>query len=68
MARWLGIEADWLGRVPVAPDLSVPGLPEVFVAGDVAWVSDATGRPLPGVAPAAKQADAYVARVIAARV
>ncbi|MGH8585854.1 MAG: NAD(P)/FAD-dependent oxidoreductase [Gammaproteobacteria bacterium] len=68
VARWLGIEADRLGRVPVAPDLSVPGLPEVFVAGDVALVSDATGRPLPGVAPAAKQAGAYVARVIAARV
>ena len=68
VARWLGIEADRLGRVPVAPDLSVLGLPEVFVAGDVALVSDATGRPLPGVAPAAKQAGAYVARVIAARV
>lgn len=67
VARWLGIEADRLGRVPVAPDLSVPGLPELFVAGDVALVSDATGRPLPGVAPAAKQAGAYVARVIAAR-
>lgn len=67
VARWLGIEADRLGRVPVAPDLSVPGLPEVFVAGDVALVSDATGRPLPGVAPAAKQAGAYVARVVAAR-
>ena len=68
VARWLGIEADRLGRVPVAPDLSVPGFPELFVAGDVALVSDATGRPLPGVAPAAKQAGAYVARVIAARV
>ncbi len=38
------------------------------MAGDVALVSDAMGQPLPGVAPAAKQAGAYVARVIAARV
>ena len=47
VARWLGIEADRLGRVPVAPDLSVPGFPELFVAGDVALVSDARAGPCP---------------------
>ena len=45
---------DRAGRVRVAPDLSVPGHPEVFVAGDLAAVEQ-DGRPVPGVAPAAKQ-------------
>jgi NADH dehydrogenase len=68
VARWLGLEADRVGRVRVGPDLSVPGLPEVFVVGDVALVLDQKGRPLPGVAPAAKQSGSHVAQVIAARV
>ncbi len=68
VARWLGIESDRVGRVSVAPDLSVPGLPEVFVVGDVALCRDSKGRPLPGVAPAAKQAGTYVGQLIAARV
>ncbi len=68
VARWLGIDSDRVGRVKVAPDLSVSGLPEVFVVGDVALVVDRNGRPLPGVAPAAKQAGTYAGRVIAARV
>jgi NADH dehydrogenase len=57
---------DRAGRVQVAPDLSVPGLPGVFVAGDLASVRS-DGRPVPGVAPAAKQMGAYVARAIRAR-
>jgi NADH dehydrogenase len=71
VARWLGLHTagfDRVGRVTVSPDLSVPGLPEVFVVGDAALVLDGKGQPLPGVAPAAKQAGAYVARVIAARI
>ena len=35
--------------------------------GDTAAASDAAGRPLPGIAPAAKQAGQYVAAVIRAR-
>jgi len=65
--RWLGAETDRAGRVVVEPDLSLPGHPEVFVIGDSAHIAQGTGRPVPGVAPAAKQAGAYVARVIAAR-
>ena len=57
---------DRAGRVRVAADLSVPGHPEVFVAGDLAAVEQ-DGRPVPGVAPAAKQMGAHVARVIRAR-
>lgn len=65
--RWLGAETDRAGRVFVEKDLTLPGRPEVFVIGDCACIRDATGRPVPGVAPAAKQAGAYAARLIAAR-
>ena len=65
-AGWLGIEPGCGGRVPVGPDLSLPGHPEIFLIGDSAQVTGPRG-PLPGVAPVAKQQGAYVARVIAAR-
>jgi NADH dehydrogenase len=53
--------------VKVSPDLSVPGDPEIFVIGDVAHALDADGRPLPGVAPVAKQQGRYVASLLKAR-
>jgi NADH dehydrogenase len=65
-AGWLGIEPGRGGRVPVGPDLTLPGHPEIFVIGDTAQVIGPHG-PLPGVAPVAKQQGAYVADVIAAR-
>lgn len=46
---------DRMGRVEVAPDLSLPGHPEVFVIGDLAAVKARDGRPLPGLAPVALQ-------------
>jgi NADH dehydrogenase FAD-containing subunit len=66
-ARWLGAEKDRAGRIRVGPDLTLPGHPEIFVIGDTALATDAAGDPLPGIAPAAKQAGEYVARVIRAR-
>jgi NADH dehydrogenase len=54
LGRQLGAELDRAGRVRVEPDLSVPGYPEVFVAGDLATLQ-VDGKPVPGVAPAAKQ-------------
>jgi NADH dehydrogenase FAD-containing subunit len=66
--KWLGAERDRAGRVKVGPDLSVPGQPEIFVIGDSALATDARGNPLPGIAPAAKQAGHYVARLIRARI
>jgi NADH dehydrogenase len=57
----LGAPLDRAGRVLVAPDLSVPGHPEVFVAGDLASVQRAEG-PVPGVAPAATQAGRHAAQ------
>jgi NADH:ubiquinone reductase (H+-translocating) len=68
VARWLGAEAARGGTLKVAPDLSVPGHPEIFVIGDAALVLDRNGKPLPGVAPVAKQQGRYVAAVIAARI
>ena len=38
LGRGLGAETDRAGRVAVNPDLSVPGHPEVFIAGDLALV------------------------------
>jgi len=67
LARTLDVPLDRNGRVPVAPDLSIPGHPEVFVAGDLAAVASPDG-PVPGIAPAAKQMGHHVARVIEARI
>ena len=67
-ARWLGAQADRAGRVKVNPDLSLPGHPDIFVIGDAATLNDAAGRPVPGMASAAKQMGQYVARSIAARI
>jgi NADH dehydrogenase len=66
-ADWLGAKHDQLGRVVVAPDLSLPGHADIFVIGDTARVDDASGKPLPGIAPVAKQQGKYVAKLIAAR-
>jgi NADH dehydrogenase len=66
-AQWLDVPADPIGRVAVQPDMSVAGHPEIFVIGDTAFSCSAKGQPVPGVAPAAKQAGRYVARVIARR-
>ncbi len=65
-ARWVGAEADRAGRAQVLPDLSVAGHPSLFIAGDCASVTDAkTGKPVPGLAPAAKQQGAHIAKIIA---
>jgi len=65
--QWLGAETDRAGRVKVAPDLSVPGHPDIFVIGDTAAIDDASGNPLPGVAPVAKQQGNYLAALLIAR-
>ena len=66
-ARWLGTEKDRVGRVVVGPDLTVPDHPEIFVIGDTAHALGKDGKPLPGLAPVAKQQGAYVAKVLRAR-
>ncbi|TIR24227.1 MAG: NAD(P)/FAD-dependent oxidoreductase [Mesorhizobium sp.] len=66
-AEWLGASADRAGRVLVEPDLTVPGSPEIFVIGDTAHVLRPDGKPVPGVAPSAKQEGKHVAATIKAR-
>ena len=64
LGRSLGAPLDRAGRVRVAPDLSLPGSPNIFVAGDLAYVEQ-DGQPVPGVAPAAIQQGKHIARNIA---
>jgi NADH dehydrogenase len=65
-----GAEVDRAGRVTVAPDLSIPGRPEVLALGDMVRVRDQHGESttLPGLAPVAMQEGHYAGRVLAARV
>ena len=65
--KWLGAEVDRAGRILATASLSVPDHPNIFVIGDTAAVANPDGLPVPGLAPAAKQMGAYVARLIAAR-
>lgn len=66
-ARWLGAPADRAGRIQVLPDLTVPGHPEIFAIGDTVTIAGAGGKPVPGIAAAAKQMGRYVGRAIVAR-
>ncbi|MGG6893804.1 NAD(P)/FAD-dependent oxidoreductase [Rhizobium sp. BR 315] len=66
-AKWLDIPADRAGRAVVDKDLRAPGKGDVFVIGDTAAVMRDDGSPVPGIAPAAKQQGAYVAKVIKAK-
>jgi NADH dehydrogenase len=64
-----GAGLDHAGRVSVAPDLTLPGHPEVFALGDMIRVLDGDGHALdlPGVAPVAMQQGRHAAKAIRAR-
>ena len=64
IAACLGASTTRKGAIRVAPDLSVPGISNIFAIGDVAALDDKDGKPLPLLAPVAKQEGAYVAHVI----
>jgi NADH dehydrogenase len=66
-AEWLGAPHDRAGRLQVLPDLTVPGHPDIFAVGDTVALSGPDGKPVPGIAPAAKQQGRYVADAIKAR-
>ncbi|OYT72386.1 MAG: FAD-dependent oxidoreductase [Chloracidobacterium sp. CP2_5A] len=66
LARKLGLPTDHAGRLKVEANLRLSGHPEAFAIGDIAALTDAKGREVPGVAPAALQMGAYAAKVIAA--
>ena len=66
LAERFGFSLDHAGRVPVEPDLSVAGHPEILVIGDLAaFLQD--GKQVPGVAPTAMQQGRYAAKLIANR-
>jgi NADH dehydrogenase len=66
-AEWLGAPADRAHRVQVLPDMTIPGHPDIFAVGDTTTIADPHGKPVPGIAPAAKQEGRYVAALIKAR-
>jgi NADH:ubiquinone reductase (H+-translocating) len=66
--RWLGVETDRMGRIAVAPDLSVPGMDGVYALGDTALGLDDDGKPLPGLAQVAKQQGTHLGRALAANI
>jgi NADH dehydrogenase len=65
--QWIGAKCDRAGRIEVNPDLTVPDHLEIFAIGDTALMLDAAGKPLPGVAPVAKQQGHYVGNLIKTR-
>lgn len=67
-AQWLGGEADRAGRLKVARDFSVPGAANVYAIGDTVLADVWQGKPMPGLAPAAKQSGKFVAKHIRARI
>jgi NADH dehydrogenase len=64
VSKSLGIPLGRGGRIEVAPDLSLPGHPEVFSIGDIVSLVDANGVRVPGVAPAAMQMGNFAANAI----
>jgi NADH dehydrogenase len=65
-SAWIAAKADKHGRIETAPDLGVPGHPAIFAIGDTAAAMGPDGKPVPGVAQAAKQMGTFVGRRIAA--
>jgi NADH dehydrogenase len=63
LANRTGVVLDRAGRVPVEPDLSIAGHPEILVIGDLAACLQ-DGKQLPGVAPTAIQQGKYAAKLI----
>jgi NADH dehydrogenase len=66
LAKSLGVPLDRAGRVPVRPDLTIPGRDDVFVIGDLAYLEQ-DGQAIPGVSPAAMQEGRHVAATIRRR-
>jgi NADH dehydrogenase len=52
------------GRIDVNPDLTVPGFEGVYVLGDAANITDATGAHLPQLGSVAQQSGAWAAKNI----
>jgi NADH dehydrogenase len=62
----LGIKLERGNRIPVDPELRLADHPEVFAAGDAAWITDsATGNVLPQLGSVALQAGEHAGKNIA---
>lgn len=68
LGKMISVETDRAGRVPVQPDLSLPGHPEVFVIGDMASLKDTNGVVVPGLGSSATQMGIAVARNLIRRI
>ncbi len=64
LTGFLGVPTDRGGRVTPNADLSIPGFPDIFVAGDLVAMKDSDDIPVPGVAPAASQMGVHVAKLL----
>ena len=64
LTQQIGIETDRGGRIPVEPDLSLPGHPDLFAAGDIIDLVDKNGVQVPGLSPAAAQAGKHIAKLL----
>lgn len=67
LAKRTGAETQKSGQIRVASDLTIPGYPEIYVVGDLAYVTKPDGKPLPGVAQVAMQGGSYAAKSIIRR-
>ncbi|GHC56814.1 NAD(P)/FAD-dependent oxidoreductase [Roseibacillus persicicus] len=64
LTRQIGVETDRGGRISVKPDLSIPGHPDLFAAGDIINLVDKNGVQVPGLSPAAAQAGKHIAKLL----
>ena len=65
-AEWIGGESDRSGRILVAPNLSIPGHPDIYVLGDLAH-AEQDGAALPALAQVAQQQGIHIGRELRAR-
>lgn len=65
-AGWLSLQDKAGGRIPVGPDLSVTGHPDIFALGDTALTLGEDGKPLPALAQVAKQQGEYLGKALKA--
>ncbi len=64
LTKDLGVAMDRGGRITPNLDLSIPGHPDIFVAGDLTNMRDRDDKFVPGVAPAATQMGDHIAKVL----
>ena len=67
LAKRTGAETQKSGQIKVAGNLTIPGYSEIYVVGDLAYVTKPDGKPLPGVAQVAMQGGSYAAKSIIRR-